>query len=425
MKNYLIILLSLILLGCNTQVGSSSDNSKMVWSIDDSQQISLRAGNASGGASPSSQTILNPGDLWQSVSTGTDDWLVLDIFASPDAQNYINTTTVHIKTGAPVGTNSGGTSDGFLTFTYVKDTLGIPWYTIKSTQVVTTPPIISNNWENGLDNNNDTLVVPGSYWVQDYGFDDTGRWKADGTAVYQNTDKSPTAEQLTFGSRAYPIHILDNKYEIDSTAHGIAFDGVWQIDIKIGSDGTHDNLYCETFYLAERKNLVWGASNYSDGSDAGGPAGHSTEIDIIETKWNGGSITEVGPQFNLPNGGNTGWNIDNEITKAQGLMKAQWSQFYGSPASDFATFGIAILDDGLYFYGYKGDTQIYAYGPVKRNNPNYPQNSPFVPYIGTWTESSTITPGNFSTGYKNFVYKDKSKITGNPVLNKENFPIKN
>ena len=67
MKNYLIILLSLILLGCNTQVGSSSDNSKMVWSIDDSQQISLRAGNASGGASPSSQTILNPGDLWQSV----------------------------------------------------------------------------------------------------------------------------------------------------------------------------------------------------------------------------------------------------------------------------------------------------------------------------------------------------------------------
>ena len=191
MKNYLIILLSLILLGCNTQVGSSSDNSKMVWSIDDSQQISLRAGNASGGASPSSQTILNPGDLWQSVSTGTDDWLVLDIFASPDAQNYINTTTVHIKTGAPVGTNSGGTSDGFLTFTYVKDTLGMPWYTIKSTQVVTTPPIISNNWENGLDNNNDTLVVPGSYWVQDYGFDDTGRWKADGTAVYQNTDKSP------------------------------------------------------------------------------------------------------------------------------------------------------------------------------------------------------------------------------------------
>lgn len=425
MKKFIILILSLILLGCNNQVGSSTDNSKMVWSIDDSQQISLRAGNASGGASPSSQTILNPGDVWQSVSTGTDDWLVLDIFASPKAQNYINTTTVHIKTGAPVGTDSSGNPDGFLTFTYVKDTLGMPWYTIKSTQVVTTPPIISNDWTNGLDNNNKTLEVPDSYWVQDYGFDDVGRWKTDGTAVYQSTAASTIAQQPTFGSRGYPVHILNDKYEVDSTAHGTAFDGVWQIDIKIGSNGLSTNLYCETFYIAERANLVWGASNYSDGSDAGGPAGYSREIDIIETKWNGGSTTEIGPQFNLPNGDNTGWNTDNEITTAKGLMKAQWSQFYGAPASDFATFGVAILDNGLYFYGYKGDTQIYSYGPVVEKNSNYTQKSPFVPYIGTWTDSTTTTPGGFSTGYKNFIYKSKDNITGNPVDNPNNFPIKN
>ena len=181
--------------------------------------------------------------------------------------------------------------------------------------------------------------------------------------------------------------------------------------------------FCETFYLAERINMMWNNKYYLDGSDEGGSSAGSQygrEIDIMETSWNGGSKTEVGPQFNLPNGKNTGWNINNPITTAKGIMKAQWSQFYGAPATDFATFGVAILDDGLYFYGYKGDTQIYAYGPVVEDN-TYKQVGPFVPYIGTWCLKDNRTAGGFETGYKNFIYKSKSDVTGNPIDNPESF----
>ena len=66
-----------------------------------------------------------------------------------------------------------------------------------------------------MDNTNTTLVTPGSYWVQDYGFDDIGRWVTNGTSVAQNTDSSTVATQPTYGSRAYPVHILNDNYDIE------------------------------------------------------------------------------------------------------------------------------------------------------------------------------------------------------------------
>jgi len=406
------------------------DNSKMVWSIDESQQISLKTGNGSEGISPAQGTLLNPGELWQGVSTGKDDWLVCNIYAAPDSSGYLNTTTIHVKpTGAPQGTDGKGNPDGFLTFTYVKDTLGMPWYTIKSSQVVPTPPVIDNDGWNSGQTGKDPFATPGSYWVQDYNFDDKGRWSVKDGAVYQNTDSSKVAQQPTYGSRAYPVNVLNDKYDIDSLANGVAYDGVWQIDVKIGSTGTLNKQsggemqFCETFYIAERVNMMWNNKYYLDGSPDGGSGKggqYGREIDIMETSWNGGSKTEVGPQFNLPNTKNTGWSLNNPITTANGIMKAQWSEFYGAPSTDFATFGVAILDDGLYFYGYKGDTQIYAYGPVVKDN-TYDQVGPFVAYIGTWCLKDNRTPGGFETGYKNFIYKAKSDVTGNPVKNKENF----
>ena len=410
------------------------DNSKMVWSIDKSQQVSLKIGNGSGGISPAVGSLLNPGEIWTGVSTGADDWLVCNIYAQPDSSGYLNTTTIHIKSEgkdlpAPQGTDGQGNPDGFLVFTHIKDTLGMPWYTIKSTQVIPTPPVIDNVGWNSGETGKDPFATPGSYWVQDYNFDDKGRWSVKDGAIYQNTDSSTIAEQPTYGSRAYPVNILNDNYDIDSLANGVAYNGVWQIDIKIGSTGALNKQsggemqFCETFYLAERVNMMWNNKYYLDGSDEGGSSAGSQygrEIDIMETSWNGGSKTEVGPQFNLPNGKNTGWNINNPITTAKGIMKAQWSQFYGAPATDFATFGVAILDDGLYFYGYKGDTQIYAYGPVVEDN-TYKQVGPFVPYIGTWCLKDNRTPGGFETGYKNFIYKSKSDVTGNPIDNPESF----
>lgn len=275
-----------------------------------------------------------------------------------------------------------------------------------------------------MGNTNDTLVTPGSYWVQDYGFDDVGRWITSDNAVEQNTSKSPSAIKPTYGSRAYPINILDSDYKFDNTAPGTAFDGVWQIDIKIGSNSEvyPDSLYCETFYLAERKNLLWGAANYSDGSPKGGEAGWSTEIDIMETKWQ-----KTGPQVNIPTGGSTGWNPNyTKIVTPDGLQVGKWTEAGatnpGGPTPDFVTFGAQIVNDSLYFYGYlPGQTKPwYVEGPIVRDN-SYKQNYPFVPYIGTWTDSTTTVAGGFNTTYKNFIYKAPSEVKGTPITNPSGF----
>ena len=77
-------------------------------------------------------------------------------------------------------------------------------------------------------------------------------------------------------------------------APGTAFDGLWLIGIKFGSDGTVNDGFCEMFYLAKRNlGLSPGPRNYSDGARSGG--NFSREIDIIETKWK-----PFGPQSNCP-----------------------------------------------------------------------------------------------------------------------------
>ncbi len=425
MKKILLLLFAIILLAsCKFNGSMSSSDYIMVWEIDPSQQVSIQVTAGSPNISPGINGQVNPGYPYEYCTTGTDNWMVVNVYGKANAQDYITTTTIAIDDDFPQSQDSEGNPDGVLIFTYVKDTIidnGTRHiYTIKASQAVSTPPIISNGWESGMDNSNTTLVTPGSYWVQDYGFDDLGRWEVDGDAIYQSTDKSANAIQPTYGSRAYPVHLTDNSYDLDSLAPGVGFEGVWQIDIKIGSNGATNNLYCETFYLAERANLSWGPANYSDGSDAGGDGGHSREIDIMETKWNGGSSTEFGPQVNLPNGDNTGWNPSSKYINTR---MANWMDVGGAPTSDFITFGCCISGGNLWFYAYKADgTQWYCSDAIPVNNTTYTQKSPFVPYIGTWTDESTSSPGGFKTGYKNFVYKTASQIgSNNPKENPELF----
>jgi len=425
MKKLLAFLSLVLLFGCDSNKVGADNKYIMSFAIDPSQQISIRTGSGGNNSySPPSGTVINPGSPYNYVNF---DWLVIDVFAAPDAQQYVATTTIKMDNNTPVGSNA---SDTILNFTYIKDTsingTTVHMYNISSNLVKTVPPIITNaGWSNGLGNTNATLITPNSYWVQDYGFDDVGRWTTDGGAIYQSTAASTVATSPTFGSRAYPVNILNSSYDVDASAPGTGFDGMWQIDIKIGSNGASNNLYCETFYLAERANLSWGPSNYSDGSDAGGDAGYSREIDIMETKWNGGSSTVFGPQVNIPNGGNTGWNTTNSICVNKGLEMAPWSDVGGAPTPDFVTFGALISNNTLWFYAYKSDgTQWYASDPIPLSNSSYTQKYPFVPYIGTWTDKSTTTPGGFETGYKNFVYlkSTDSKISGkNPKDNPTSF----
>ena len=432
MKKLLFLITTMLTLVACKFVGSSGGGGDyiMVWEIDPSQQMSIQVNSGSANIAPPAGQQVNPGSPYDYCTTGTDNWMVVNVYAKPNGQEYLTTTTISVQNNKPQSQDSKGNPDGVLIFTYVKDTIidnsTRHIYTIKSSQLVSTPPIITNSgWSNGLGNSNSTLITPNPYWVQDYGFDDTGRWTVIDGAIYQSTEASTVSTSPTFGSRAYPVNITNSNYDVDASAPGTGFDGVWQIDIKIGSDGSTTNPYCETFYLAERANLSWGPSNYSDGSTDGGDAGHSREIDIMETKWNGGSSTVFGPQVNIPNGDTTGWNTTNSICVNKGLRMASWSDVGGAPTSDFITFGALISNNTLWFYSYKSDgSQWYVSDPIEMSNKTYTQKYPFVPYIGTWTGNSTTTSGGFKTGYNNFVYlkSTDSKISGkNPKDNPEAF----
>lgn len=448
-KTILILLLLIFAVSCNNNkvfnginvseypnVGDTPDevwvnSSTVAWletSKDDSHD----------GQKPAPGVVLAPGDKWEEVNGGGNSYLVINVYDGDpnNGGNYLTTATVHWNIGCapwtatppttmtcPDGETcppSCPTADGILKITQN----GGEYDVLYTGNIVTKPPVISNNWSSGMGNTNETLITPGSYWVQDYGFDDTGRWVANGDYVAQNTSNSPVAEKPTFGSRAYPIDILNDSYKFDDQAPGTGYDGVWQIDIQIGSNSevAPDSLYCETFYIAERKDLSWGSKYYSDGSPAGGENGWSTEIDIMETKWQ-----KTGPQVNIPVGGGTGWNPNyTKITTPNGLQVGKWTDAgaknAGGPIPDFATFGAQIVNDSLYFYGYlpgKTDTW-YVEGPIVRDN-SYVQKHPFVPYIGTWTDSTTTVAGGFETKYKNFIYKKSSDVVGNPATHPENF----
>ncbi|MFN8769849.1 MAG: hypothetical protein ACK5Z5_10310 [Neisseriaceae bacterium] len=268
------------------------------------------------------------------------------------------------------------------------------------------PPIITNSgWASGMGNTYNQFTPGASFWVQDYGMNEVGRWTVDGSqqSIKQSTQ---TISGSNVGSRAYPV--IQNSDGTYAAGVGSGFDGVWQIDIKIGSDGY--GPFCETFYLAERKNLAPGPQNYMDGSgEATGGIGR--EIDILETRWH-----PLGPQINLPKGGGSSWN---ENAAYQSVQMANWSDVGGAPTQQFITFGAFIKDDNLWLYAYKPDGTLWYSTQAIPRILGYKQNYPFVPYIGTWGS----VPGNFYTEYKNYIYLPASKIQNgiNPKDNPKEF----
>ena len=157
--------------------------------------------------------------------------------------------TVDIKTADGTGTASvsvQGSGDGrylldkngFLTFTYDAGKSHYEsdcWKDIRAEDITVevAPTFISNaNWANGLGNHNSTLVAGNDYWGLDYGAD---KWSIHDDAAFQTTK---TGQYGDVGSRGFP-YVLDSgapDYKI-TNGIGAAKDGLWQIDVQIGSNG--------------------------------------------------------------------------------------------------------------------------------------------------------------------------------------------
>jgi len=258
------------------------------------------------------------------------------------------------------------------------------------------PPLIITNkgWLSGMGNDYSDMVHGASFWTQDYGIGENGRWTvdADTQSIQQSTNK---IAGYNVGSRAYPAILnTDGSY---APGVGAAFEGVWQVDIKIGSNGGGD--ISETFYLAERKNFAPGPNNYLDGSRVDADR-VGREIDIMETRWQ-----PNGPQVNLPNGGHSSWNPSAYINVKMG----NWSDVGGAPTKDFQTFGAYIKGKNLWIYAYKADGTLWYSTSAIPLHSSYVQHGVFVPYIGAWGN----IPGDFYTKYKNFIYLPSAKIPGN------------
>ena len=444
-KTILILLLSIFVVSCNNSKKAvkygDNPNYPMAWYLD-VKEGSLGGWNTGPNGSPAQGSpALEAGAVYGYVSTGDQNWLSINGYSEAGGdQGYLFNETIEIDGGKPVP-QAASKCQNCLTFEYVKDTIIAPattpvhYYNVSF--VNKTAPYTEGliDWTSGQ-----TGKVPGSVWTSDYNFEDSGRWTSDGTSTVQGTQETGGPQYgYNYGSRAYPVNVLDAQYNTDDNAYGVAMNGVWQIDIKIGSNGgssSPDNLFCETFYLAERVNQYWDNKYYLDDSPQGGSRANSQygrEIDIMETKWK-----PEGPQANLPNGNpsdpasHMSWNTDLSGTDGYNKQESTWDKVYtaGFPnATTYATFGVAILDEGLYFYAYDDQGNwLYADGPHPEKNDSYKQTGPFVPYIGTWTDQDLGTkgaykqgiPGGFSTSYKNFVYKTVAEMNGkNPLDNKD------
>jgi hypothetical protein len=301
---------------------------------------------------------------------------------------------------------------------------------------LSSPPVISNaNWYSGMAN--DT-----KHWVQDYGVDERARWspETDGF-IYQST----TAINSNFGSRAYPIDFpyapKDSPVFLPMVGGpGVAHEGLWQICMKIGSNGAQDNPFTESFYIAERADIFPGPARYTDG---GSTATSTREIDIFETKWSsyydrGKSVAR--PHINLPNRGGTSWNPNagqGDKDKEQYGMTNRvnpgwWPKFEevgGAPTKAyFIIVGCLIRGDKLWLYAYhdSGKKQWYCTKPIQHVS-GYQQRNPFVPYIGTWCGRNNKTPGGFKTGFGGYVYlpsDDKLIKDKNPYDHPDTFGLK-
>jgi hypothetical protein len=417
----------------------------MGWSIPGRTRYSLKVTDGTAfpnqKLSPPKEGWINAGSPYGWVLFG--DSLKVEIYPASIygkvLGNKVNSMTITIST--PKNKNPTGyepqDDKGILKFTYEKTTdpddpknekpappkkgwHSKHWYRVEAPTLPIPrepPPIISNkDWYSGQNNSLTEPVANNDFWVADYGAD---KWSAVTPGnklggIQQSTAGTPDPNDATkkyFGSRAYPIRIVTGATEWKvcqgnelDLHNGVAYDGLWQIAIKIGSNGRPQYVdpngekhgWCETFYLAERfpsllvpHDLCWGDGYYSDGQGgvAGttkaerleqlkhymvpwtddrahdvGPGSYSREIDIMETMWQ-----SEGPQINLGNWyGGTGWNYDAGKPNYGLTTPPKWSDVHpykpfpseAPLTTDFIIFGCLIRTQISTFYGTGSGTNL-------------------------------------------------------------------
>ena len=88
-KLLLLISVALTLAACNftgSKNGGSSDYI-MVWEIDPSQQISIEVTSGGANIAPQVGQQVNPGSPYSYCTTGTDNWMVVNVYRVPYHNN--------------------------------------------------------------------------------------------------------------------------------------------------------------------------------------------------------------------------------------------------------------------------------------------------------------------------------------------------
>ena len=120
MKKLLLLLSTILTLGsCKFNGSTGSGDYIMVWEIDPSQQISIQVTSGGANIAPQVGQQVSPGSPYDYCTTGTDNWMVVNVYGAPNAQGYLTTTTISVVNDKPQSQDSNGDPDGKLNFTYV------------------------------------------------------------------------------------------------------------------------------------------------------------------------------------------------------------------------------------------------------------------------------------------------------------------
>jgi len=119
----------------------------------------------------------------------------------------------------------------------------------------TAPPVISNDgWTGGMGNTSPAATPGQSFWALDYG-SENGRWTIEEGAAWQSNAPIDSGGGINYGSRAFPAS-LDANYQA-SYGPGSGFDGLWQMDIRIGSTGSSGS----TVAVSRLSTITTGSTN--------------------------------------------------------------------------------------------------------------------------------------------------------------------
>jgi hypothetical protein len=445
--------------------------------------------------SPDSTTTLNPGDTYSYVYYGDDVYIVINLLAplSDGSYNYYSTLTMFLGQDSsgnffpkPMFGGKDGHWDSTISWNYNDSASrwinsGSPadgqGYFLNHYNLTGEVPInfVNNSdngasWHSGM--NNDDNTIPGPFWVLDYGFSNwsvdtsknvatgataTGATASDTAVVNQQSDP----QHKPSGSRAWPLYICKNSAGdqslcgsgCDKSTPGLARNGVWMIDVKVGSKlqkgatQADRGSVCECFYLAQRKTLYPGTAFYADGSGGGGNNVFSTEIDMFETLW------KDGPQINLPPDHcwtDSGTSINSTLPycvsgdESFGQL-CTWENIEKWTGSDYndvtISYGAYIdSENNLYIFAYytpqNSDTKKLLFcncqgsqsfdtslqsGPVKGSPKGVGSDSsediPFAPYIGAWSNTNELDSD--VTEYSNFYYVSVDKLGESTPLDDE------